>query len=572
MVLRSILFRAVALSGLALGNTMCRYIPSDPEYPGADDWSALNKTVVGRLIRTMPQASVCHTKPSAVLYNEAACADLQSIWSLAQIYELKPAEIMNGYYQNQSCDPFTDKSKTCELGNYAAYSIKVHGAHDVIAGIKFAKEKNIRLVIKSTGHDYLGRSTGKGALSLWMWNLKTAEVIENYENARYKGPAMKLGPGLIAGEAYEIAAAAGYRIVGGECASVSLAGGYTQGGGHSLLNTAYGMAADNVLEWEVVTAAGEHLLATPTNNTDLYWALSGGGAGIYGVVLSMTTKLYADGPVANAALTFSFTDISTQDSFWEAVSSFFEQMPSLVAANNSVLVSLQNQSFSVIGFTLPDQSVSVADDLIAPFLAGLDRLGLAYTFTSGLSPSYIDYFDGILGPLPYGPFPPTEIWTSRLIPRAVVQNVTANAELIDAFRTTVADGTFLVGCNVFSVAEAIHEDNALPPAWRDAIALCNTNAFWDFEAPLHVNLAVKEDLVSLYTPLIEAATPGSGVYGNELDPWYKNSDWKYAIYGENYDRLLSIKHANDPDHLLYGQFAVGGDKHSIDEDGRLCLI
>ncbi|KAI0408924.1 hypothetical protein F4802DRAFT_547018 [Xylaria palmicola] len=405
-----------------------------------------------------------------------------------------------------------------------------------------------------------------------MWNLKTAKVIESYESAHYSGPAIKLGPGSIAGEAYEVAAAAGYRIVGGECASVSLAGGYTQGGGHSLLNTAHGMAADNVLEWEVVTAAGNHLIATPTSNTDLYWALSGGGAGVYGIVLSMTTKLHKDGPVASATLTFSYADVSAEDSFWEAVGLFFQQMPSLVATKNSILVNLQNSSFSVIGFTLPDQDTSAAEDLTAPFLADLDRLGLVYTFTPNVSPSYIDYFDGILGPLPYGPFPPTEVWTSRLIPRAVVQNATTNAKLIDAFRTTVADGTFLVGCNVFSVANASHEDNAVPSAWRDAIALCNANAFWDFEAPLEVNLAVKEELVSFYTPLIEMATPGSGVYANEMDPWYKNPDWKHAMYGENYDRLVGIKHANDPDYLLYGHFAVGCDEFSIDGEGRLCSI
>ena len=60
---------------------------------------------------------------------------------------------MNAYYQNQSCDPFTDRSKACDLGNYAAYSINVTGADDVLTGIQFAKEKNVRLVIKSTGHE-----------------------------------------------------------------------------------------------------------------------------------------------------------------------------------------------------------------------------------------------------------------------------------------------------------------------------------------------------------------------------------------------------------------------------------
>jgi hypothetical protein len=66
---------------------------------------------------------------------------------------LKPAEIANPYFQNQSCDPFTPESKPCVLGNLASYSINVSSANDIIAGIKFATENNIRLSIKNTGHE-----------------------------------------------------------------------------------------------------------------------------------------------------------------------------------------------------------------------------------------------------------------------------------------------------------------------------------------------------------------------------------------------------------------------------------
>lgn len=61
---------------------------------------------------------------------------------------------MNPYVQNYSCVPYTPSSQPCQLGNYASYSINVTGADDVIAGIKFARKNNIRLVIKNTGHEY----------------------------------------------------------------------------------------------------------------------------------------------------------------------------------------------------------------------------------------------------------------------------------------------------------------------------------------------------------------------------------------------------------------------------------
>jgi len=75
--------------------------------------------------------------------------------------------------------------------------------------------------------------------------------------------------------------------------------------------------------------------------------------------------------------------------------------------------------------------------------------------------------------------------------------------------------------------------------------------------------------VNDYFPAIEAATPGSGVYLNEMDPLYKG-DWKKSMYGANYERLLDIKHAHDPEKLMYAHFAVGADEFRIDGTGRLC--
>jgi hypothetical protein len=64
-----------------------------------------------------------------------------------------PSEFNHPYFQNQSCDPFTPREKPCTLGNYASYSIEVTGPKDVIAGLKFARKKNIRVTIKNTGHE-----------------------------------------------------------------------------------------------------------------------------------------------------------------------------------------------------------------------------------------------------------------------------------------------------------------------------------------------------------------------------------------------------------------------------------
>lgn len=68
---------------------------------------------------------------------------------------------MGQYFQNNSCSPFLAANGTCVLENLAQYAINVSDASSVVAGIQFAQAQNIRLIVKNTGHDGLGRSSGK---------------------------------------------------------------------------------------------------------------------------------------------------------------------------------------------------------------------------------------------------------------------------------------------------------------------------------------------------------------------------------------------------------------------------
>lgn len=58
---------------------------------------------------------------------------------------------MQAYFANQTCDPFSDRSIPCTLGNYVSYSVKATGPDDVIAALKFAKAKNVRTLARNTG-------------------------------------------------------------------------------------------------------------------------------------------------------------------------------------------------------------------------------------------------------------------------------------------------------------------------------------------------------------------------------------------------------------------------------------
>ncbi|RYP18465.1 hypothetical protein DL765_003919 [Monosporascus sp. GIB2] len=562
------------LSGLGNAASSCKNIPGDKGWPSSRHWARLNQTVGGRLIETVPMPSVCHEAPYNA-FNQGMCDALKSNWLLAETYVNTPAEVMNGYFQNQTCDPFTPADQSCELGNRASYSIAVTGAADVVAGLRFAKQHNIRLVIKNTGHDFLGKSTGKGSLSLWTHNLKDIDIIPNYRgDSGYRGPAAKLGAGVEAGEAYSVVGEKGYRIIGGACPSVGLAGGYTAGGGHGLLNSKYGMAADAVLEWEVVTPKGEHLVATPKRNSDLYWALSGGGAGTYAVVLSMTTKIFPEGPVGAGFLSFNVSSVtntsaSANETFWEAIGDWFEFMPSFTDGGHTIIWQMSESDFRTNSIAVMDKDASALEDLMAPYLAKLQRRGIAYTFESRTDESYFVHAEKDLGPFPYGEIGTNVQLTTRLIPRAAVLDSKQRPSIMSAIRAATEDEFHMVGCTALNVKNIKHPDNAVLPAWRDSMAVCLVVGFWDFNIPLDDMLAHKNHLVDVILPTLEEATPGAGSYLNELDAMYKG-DWKQELYGANYPRLMNIKRKYDPDSLLYGWTAVGSDLWTTDASGRIC--
>lgn len=70
-----------------------------------------------------------------------------------ELSEGSPTALMSGYFQGESCSPFTSPNITCTLGNIPNYTINVSSAADISAGVKFAQDKNIRFVVKNTGHE-----------------------------------------------------------------------------------------------------------------------------------------------------------------------------------------------------------------------------------------------------------------------------------------------------------------------------------------------------------------------------------------------------------------------------------
>ncbi|KAK6599174.1 FAD binding domain protein [Botrytis cinerea] len=535
----------------------CHYLPTDLQWPGLADWKQLNQSVNGKLILGKPLAQICHNSDNDL----AECAEIKNTWTEPLTYFTDPVNVMAPYWLNDSCSPFTSTNTTCDLGNIASYAINVSSADDVIAGLKFATENKVRITIKTLAMTTLVDQTAKDISFL------------NYTSTNYTGPAVKAGAGVQFYEAYEIAAENGLRVVGGFCPTVGIAGGYVQGGGHGPLGATYGLSADNALEFEVVTADGRHLIATPEENPDLYWALSGGGGGTYAVVISLTTKAHVDGIVAGG----SFTINNTGDArYWSAIEAWQKHLLILDQIPGFTTVwGFTSDAFELEFATWPGGDASIMDEALASYKKEIEALNITFAaYETSDRPSFYDHYEHYTGSLPYGPYTTNDIIGGRLIPRSTVQN---NAtDLISIFKdiisTTGIPATSLringIAANVTHARVGNHVgSNAVLPAWRDSLYWLNVDVGIEAAASRETIHQIQAQ-VNAFQDQFKVLTPGGGSYMNEAT--FDNPTWKEDYYGANYDQLLEVKLSYDPNFVLYAHTSVGSDLMTMASDGRLC--
>ncbi|KAJ6141938.1 hypothetical protein N7497_011037 [Penicillium chrysogenum] len=549
----------VALAAPAIASD-CHCLLSDSCWPAPSAWASLNSTVGGRLVATVPIGSPCH-EPN---YDAAACAALKANWNMPQPHFDSSSSVMQTYFANQSCDPFTPKSQPCRLGNYVNYAVNVSSSDQVVAAVNFARDNNIRFVIRNTGHDYLGRSTGAGALSVWTHHLNDIEY-KDWSSPTYQGPAFKIAAGVVGYQILEAASAKGLVVVTGECPTVGLAGGYTQGGGHSALSTKFGLGADNTLEFEVVTAAGKLVKASRSENPDLFWALSGGGGGNYGVVLSMVVKAYKDAPIAGASLQFTAANITT-DTFYEAVSQFHSLLPAMVDQGVTVIYQMTSSVFIINPITAYNQTTDDVKAILRPFTSALTKLNVKYKASVSQHKSYYDHYNKYMGPLPWGNLAVGSYqYGGRLIPRKTLEQ-NSNG-MASALRNITQAGVIAVGVGM-NVSAPVNVSNAVFPALRNAAVTMQIGTPWNETAPWSQMLADQRKMTNEYVPQLEAVTPDSGCYQNEAN--FRQPNWKQTFFGSNYPRLLAVKRKWDPSSFFYALKAVGSDVWSVSESGRMC--
>ena len=172
---------------------------------------------------------------------------------------------------------------------------RCRSAKDVVAALATARESGLEVSVRGGGHNVAGRAVCEGGLMVDLSLMTRAEVDADARTVRAQ-------PGLNWGGLNEATQAHGLAVTGGTISTTGIAG-LTLGGGFGWLMGKLGFAADNLIAAEVVTANGDIITASESENPDLFWALRGGG-GNFGVVTEFEYRLHPIGPIVTGGFNF----------------------------------------------------------------------------------------------------------------------------------------------------------------------------------------------------------------------------------------------------------------------------
>ncbi|KAI6753925.1 hypothetical protein HG530_013101 [Fusarium avenaceum] len=591
MYISSSLATASFFLSTALATDQCRCTTDDSCWPSIKTWSALNSTINGHLIRYAPPGAVCYkSHPS---YNAEACDSVIKQWPESKFHSSNPASL-HSEWSNAGCIPVFENGTSiygdpgagergCSNDVLPAYVVNATTTDHVAATLKFAAEKNIRLVIKNTGHADDGRNLGSSSLSIWTHNLKGIELIEDFnstcpnsKDAPSPRMAATVGAGVQDGEMVEALAAMNALAVSGTSNDVGVAG-WSTGGGHGFATGHYGQGADNILEAEIVTPSGKIVIANECQNEDLYWAIRGGGGGTFGVITRLTLKAYPAPQMVMAGFDISLKNHSSEDEWYQLIAEAHALFPAMQDAGIHGYYTVGGPpSAEALTFSgslmMFEASNKTYEDAIRPFAKLLESSNA--TVASSLYRLPVNNWQELLKIVPdIGSVSAGHsIRTSRLISRRTV--IEKSDEFAAAYKkigpTKKAPSNGLPNLSISGTLTISPKpvNNSLHPSWRNTTVHLITSQAWADSANETEIRSLIHDMTYRKLGLLRDLDAIQGAYLNEassIEP-----DWQSSFWGPNYARLREIKEKIDPDGLLWCPRCVGSEDWVQRQDGKLC--
>jgi FAD/FMN-containing dehydrogenase len=484
----------------------------------------------------------------------------------------------------------------------SAYAVLAANTQDVIEAVNFAREHQLRLVVRGGGHSYQGTSQGTDSLLIWTRAMNTVVLHDAFVPQGCGGklrpePAVSVEAGALWIDAYQaVTTQAGRYVQGGGCATVGVAG-LVQSGGFGSFSKNFGCAAAGLLEAEVVTADGVARIVNECQEPDLFYALKGGGGGSYGVVTRLvlrTRALPQTFGVVFGAITAN-SDAAYRKLIGKAIAFYRERLFNPHWGEQLVF---RRDNALELALLFQGLTQAQAEALWSPFLDEIRA-----------DPNY-----RMAREVEIAAMPARHHWDAEYLkqhaPGAIVADGRPAAPahhflwagdahqvgwFIHAYRSAylpsrllgddhqaaLADALFaasrqwqvglhfnkgLAGAPPEEIAAA--RQTALHPEALDAFALAiiaggGPPAYAGMPAPdlsaaradaARINRAMEELL---------GVAPGAGSYVSESS--FFEAQWQTSYWGSNYARLVAAKHAYDPEGLFWVHHGVGSEAWS--EDG-----
>ncbi|RMJ12262.1 hypothetical protein CDV36_008058, partial [Fusarium kuroshium] len=446
-----------------------------------------------------------------------------------------PTSIHSPALANNSCNPIFENGTSvggdplagergCSLGVYPPYVVNATEAAHVQAALKFVNTWNLRINIKNTGHS--SKTALYGSLS---------------------------------------------------CRDVGLVG-WATGGGHGCLTSEFGMGADSIIQAVVVTADGEVLTANECQNTDLLWAIRGGGGGTFGVITELTVKAH---PMLQATTLLLNIEKKTNctSCWWDLMAELHALLPGLKRQGLQGYYTIGGvPSFPAVTFygvfflyNMPNGTMETITEPLLELLHGANDTAKT-TSQVAWAPSWISVFDTLPSEGSAGGGGAAS--ASRLLPESAltedVEKLALVLELIGPSDEASKAGVSNPSIAGSVAASSVAVDNALNPACRETVVHLIAKESWKDSLPYTQANAALDDMTNVKGAALWNLAPDSGTYFNEADAL--EPDWQRAFWGPNYEKLLDIKHKCDPNGVFWCEKCVGSEVWVEQLDGELCRI
>lgn len=415
------------------------------------------------------------------------------------------------------------------IDRHPAAVVRPTGTADVVAAVNFARENDLEVAVRGGGHNAAGKAVADGALTIDLSAMTGVRVERDARTVRAEGGA-RLGDVDHETQLFGLATALGV-------VSETGIAGFTLNGGYGHLSREYGLAADNLVSVDVVTADGVVRTASESQHEDLFWAVRGGG-GNFGVVTSFEYRLHEVGP--EVYVFFPWFPADEGESVLERFREWVESAPRNVsllpfAAHVPDLDEFPGEArgepaLAMLGTARGD--LDAGRDRFEPFLAAAEPL--------------VDFS----GPMPYEdlqrlldedyPDGMRYYWKSIFL-EAVTDEV---IDVVLGYNESAPSALSTVDLWTLGGAVSDPPQDATAFWHRDKPFMLNFEANWEDPADDDANVAWVRDGVAE----AESLAVASGRYANFPG---LGEDPATLLFGDNYDRLVEVKTTYDPGNLFH---------------------